>query len=79
MKSSLTLTCLCILWLTTPALAQPEVSSKAPPLSAEHSIKTMEIQPGYRVIPVLTEPRIHEPSAIAWDGNGIMYDAQIIA
>jgi putative heme-binding domain-containing protein len=53
---------------------EPEVvSSKAPPLSPEESIKTMEIQPGYSVIPVLTEPVIHEPSAIAWDGNGRLY------
>nr|WP_186776322.1 cytochrome C [Rubripirellula reticaptiva] len=33
----------------------------------------MQIQPGYRVIPVLTEPQIHEPTAIAWDGDGRMY------
>jgi putative heme-binding domain-containing protein len=53
--------------------AKEEVSSKAPPLSPEESIKTMEIQPGYSLTPVLTEPQIHEPSAIAWDGNGRMY------
>ena len=53
--------------------AKEEVSSKAPPLSPEESIKTMEIQPGYSITPVLTEPQIHEPSAIAWDGNGRMY------
>lgn len=50
-----------------------EVSSKAPPLSPEESIKTMEIQPGYSLTPVLTEPQIHEPAAIAWDGNGRLY------
>ena len=55
------------------ALFAQEVSSKAPPLSPEESIKTMEIQPGYSVVPVLTEPQIHEPAAIAWDGNGRMY------
>lgn len=48
-------------------------SKKAPPLSAEESIKTMQIKPGYKIVPVLTEPHIHEPSAIAWDGNGRMY------
>ncbi|MGB7325993.1 MAG: discoidin domain-containing protein [Rubripirellula sp.] len=48
-------------------------SSKAPPLTPEQSIATMQIQPGYRVTPVLTEPQIHEPTAIAWDGNGRMY------
>ena len=50
-----------------------QLSSKAPPLSPEETIKTMEVQPGYRVVPVLSEPHIHEPSAIAWDGNGRMY------
>ena len=25
------------------------------------------------MVPVLAEPHIHEPSAIAWDGNGRMY------
>ena len=52
---------------------EQRVSSKAPPLSPADSIKTMEIQPGYSIIPVLTEPVIHEPSAIAWDGNGRLY------
>ena len=60
------------LLLSLPALAQP-VSSKAPPLSPEESVKTMVVQDGYKVIPVLTEPQIHEPSAIAWDGNGRLY------
>ncbi|MGZ0173162.1 MAG: DUF7133 domain-containing protein [Planctomycetales bacterium] len=55
------------------AVFAQEVSAKAPPLSPEESIKTMEIQPGYSMVPVLTEPQIHEPSAIAWDGNGRMY------
>jgi len=58
--------------LSDAAFAQ-EVSSKAPPLSPEESLKTMEIQPGYSMVPVLTEPQIHEPAAIAWDGNGRMY------
>lgn len=58
--------------IVSPILAE-EVSSKAPPLSPEDSIATMEVQPGYSIVPVLTEPLIHEPSAIAWDGNGRLY------
>lgn len=54
-------------------VAAEEFSSKAPPLSPAESIATMEIQAGYSITPVLTEPQIHEPSAIAWDGNGRMY------
>ena len=52
---------------------QASFSAKAPPLSPQDCIKTMQIQKGYRVIPVLTEPQIHEPAAIAWDGNGRLY------
>jgi len=46
-----------------------ESSEMAPPLSPADSIKTMRVQSGYKVIPVLTKPDIHEPSAIAGDGN----------
>src|SRR5690606_23356508 len=31
------------------------------------------LQPGYRIDPVLTEPTILEPAAIAFDGNGRMF------
>lgn len=58
--------------LSLSAIAEP-VSTKAPPLSPADTVKSMQVQEGYRVIPVLTEPHIHEPSAIAWDGNGRMY------
>lgn len=54
-------------------VAGETVSSKAPPLSVQESVRTMQVQGGYRVIPVLAEPNIHEPAAIAWDGNGRMY------
>ncbi len=50
-----------------------DVSTKAPPLSPEESIQTMRVADGYSVVPVLSEPHIHEPSAITWDGNGRMY------
>ena len=67
---------LCILLLCNPIHAvenEHQVSSKAPPLTPEQSIATMEIADGYSLTPVLTEPHIHEPAAIAWDGNGRMY------
>jgi len=66
------LVCALALLISMPTLAQQQ-SSKAPPLSPEETIKTMKIQPGYSVVPVLSEPHIHEPSAIAWDGNGRLY------
>ena len=64
--------CSVLCWTPHVSWAQ-QVSSKAPPLSPADTIKSMQIQDGYRVVPVLTEPHIHEPSAIAWDGNGRMY------
>ena len=67
------LSLLCFVTLVCNQGLAQEVSSKAPPLSPEDCIKTMQIQPGYRMIPVLTEPQIHEPTGIAWDGNGRMY------
>jgi glucose/arabinose dehydrogenase len=54
-------------------------SSKAPPLSPLESVATMQLQPGYNIVPVLTEPHIHEPTAIAWDGNGRMYVVEMRA
>jgi putative heme-binding domain-containing protein len=72
MKLSVSLTCVLAVAMSVPAFGQQQ-SSKAPPLSPKESIKTMKIQPGYSIVPVLTEPHIHEPSAIAWDGNGRMY------
>ncbi|MGB7347885.1 MAG: hypothetical protein WBD20_26910 [Pirellulaceae bacterium] len=50
-----------------------EASSKAPPLSPADSIATMQVADGFSVVPVLSEPHIHEPTAIAWDGNGRLY------
>lgn len=62
----------CAVFLSARSFAQDE-STKAPPLSPADSIATMRIQEGYRIEPVLTEPIIHEPAAVVWDGNGRMY------
>lgn len=72
MKSNFTLALVLTSLLASPIAAE-EVSSKSPPLSPAESIATMKIQPGYSLTPVLTEPQIHEPAAISWDGNGRMY------
>ncbi len=62
--------------------ASPGVAEDAPPppsigLSPEQSIATMELPPGYRLEPVLTEPHIAEPVMVAFDGNGRMYVAEM--
>ncbi len=46
-------------------------------LSPAASIATMELQPGYSLEPVLTEPFIAEPVMVAFDGNGRMYVAEM--
>lgn len=37
----------------------------------------MEVQEGYRVECVASEPMVSEPVLAAWDGNGVMYVAQM--
>ncbi|HEX6924132.1 MAG TPA: c-type cytochrome [Longimicrobiaceae bacterium] len=43
------------------------------PASVEEELQRFVLQPGYRLEPVLTEPVIREPAAIAFDGNGRMF------
>jgi mono/diheme cytochrome c family protein/glucose/arabinose dehydrogenase len=47
-------------------------------LSPEESMKTIYLPPGYRLELVASEPMIQEPVAIAWDGNGRMYVAEML-
>lgn len=47
-------------------------------LSPEESMKTMHLPQGYRLELVASEPMIKEPVAIAWDGNGRMYVAEML-
>lgn len=46
-------------------------------LSPEESMKQIYLQPGYHLELVASEPMIHEPVAIAWDGNGRMFVAEM--
>jgi mono/diheme cytochrome c family protein/glucose/arabinose dehydrogenase len=46
-------------------------------LSPEESMKTMHLPEGYHLELVASEPVIQEPVAIAWDGNGKMYVAEM--
>ncbi len=58
---------------------KPEIVREAPSdfLSPEESMKTFYLPEGYKVELVASEPMINEPVAIAWDGNGKMYVAQM--
>lgn len=42
-------------------------------LSPEESLKSIELQDGYSLKLVLSDPDIKEPVAMAWDGNGVLY------
>ncbi len=47
-------------------------------LSPEESLAKMYLPKGYKIELVANEPMINEPVAIAWDGNGKMYVAQMM-
>lgn len=65
------------------AAASPAADSAFPPqppvpyLSVEGQLKQFELPPGYRLEPVLTEPRVIEPVVAAFDGNGRMFVAEM--
>lgn len=43
----------------------------------EEAIAAMELPPGYRLEVVLAEPQIEEPALAVFDGNGVMYVAEM--
>jgi mono/diheme cytochrome c family protein len=47
------------------------------PLSPEESMKKIQLPPGFHIELVASEPMVQEPVAIAWDGNGRMYVAEM--
>jgi mono/diheme cytochrome c family protein/glucose/arabinose dehydrogenase len=47
-------------------------------LTAEESLQKIYVPKGYKLELVASEPMIHEPVSIAWDGNGRMYVAQMM-
>jgi glucose/arabinose dehydrogenase/mono/diheme cytochrome c family protein len=57
------------------ANAEADFSPQPPvlPLSPAEQAKRFVMQPGYRIAPVLADPDIQEPGAIAFDGNGRMF------
>ena len=59
--------------LTTPLFAEPgdHVYQKGF-LSQEEARQSIELQDGYSLDLVLSDPDIHEPVAMAWDGNGAL-------
>ena len=62
------------------ATSRPPFNPQPSPayLTPEESLKSMYVPKGYRLELVASEPMIKEPVAIAWDGNGKMYVAEMI-
>lgn len=54
-----------------------DTNPPATPLSPEESMAKVQLPPGYRLELVASEPMVQEPVAIAWDGNGRMYVAEM--
>jgi mono/diheme cytochrome c family protein/glucose/arabinose dehydrogenase len=50
---------------------------QVPYLSAEDELKSFQLQPGYHLEPVVTDPIIREPVVAAFDGNGRMFVAEL--
>ncbi|MCP5536630.1 MAG: discoidin domain-containing protein [Akkermansiaceae bacterium] len=46
-------------------------------LSKEDALKSIEVPEGFKLQLVLSDPVIKEPVAVAWDGNGVMYVAEM--
>ncbi|MEC8252342.1 MAG: discoidin domain-containing protein [Planctomycetota bacterium] len=60
-----------------PRSPDPAKVARVRPLTPAAAMAAMELPPGYRLELVASEPMIHEPAVIAWDGNGRMYVAEM--
>jgi len=61
-------------------IPQPNTFAPAPQVKArspQEMLKVTEIPKGYRLEPVLTEPEIKEPVAMAFDGDGRIFVAEM--
>lgn len=60
---------------TSPYWKGIDLEPKPPvlPLPVEKQAEKFLLQPGFQMEPVLTEPQVQQPGAIAFDGNGRMY------
>jgi hypothetical protein len=56
-------------WKNVDLSPKPPVVARSP----AEEVKLIELQPGYSLTPILTEPQIDQPGAIAFDANGRMY------
>ncbi|MGI9241565.1 MAG: DUF7133 domain-containing protein, partial [Verrucomicrobiales bacterium] len=57
--------------------SQELYDQKARTYSPEESMAMIEIQDGYKLELVAAEPMVEEPAAMAWDGDGRLYVAEL--
>ena len=55
----------------------PQKVASSQPLSPAAAMAAIELPAGYHLELVASEPMIREPAAVAWDGNGRMYVAEM--
>ncbi len=60
-----------------PVAPDPDKLASVAPLSPQDAMAAIELPPGYHLELVACEPMIREPAALAWDGNGRMYVAEL--
>ena len=63
--------------LAEPADRVVEKSPVLKPLSPGESMKHINLPPGFQLELVVSEPQVREPVALAWDGNGRMFVAEM--
>ena len=78
------LSLLLVLATTLPGQSSPpgRIVEKNPvlqPLPPREAMKHIRLPPGFRLELVASEPQIREPVAIAWDGNGRMFVAEMLS
>lgn len=69
--------CLGLLFCLQAIAADKLKPYKVPMLSPEATLESFVVADGYRMELVACEPMIEEPVAMAWDGNGRMYVAEM--
>ena len=55
----------------------PKKMASVQPLAPAAAMAAIELPAGYHLELVASEPMIHEPAVVAWDGNGRMYVAEM--
>lgn len=78
--SILTVSCAALAAELAP-IPKPNPFTPAPPVQArspQEMLKVTELPKGYQLEPVLTEPQIKEPVAMAFDGDGRIFVAEML-